>query len=164
MGRDKALLPHPSGGTLLEKQAGLLESLGGPVFLLSGNGRRYPALGYPEIPDVQREAGPVGGILAALRDAGDEEALILAVDLPFLSEDSLRLILDRKARADVTLASVDGEAQPVAGLWRSSAIPALEEALKSGNRKLHDVLFELELCLIDLPEKELENWNEPGDL
>jgi molybdopterin-guanine dinucleotide biosynthesis protein A len=36
MGRDKALLPHPEGGTWLERQLRLLAGLGAPLTLLSG--------------------------------------------------------------------------------------------------------------------------------
>ena len=36
MGRDKALLPHPDGGTWLERQLCLLAGLGAPLTLLSG--------------------------------------------------------------------------------------------------------------------------------
>jgi len=50
MGRDKAQLPHPEGGTWLERQLRLLAGLGAPVTLLSGwpaHWRQAAALAAP---------------------------------------------------------------------------------------------------------------------
>ena len=83
----------------------------------------------PTLPDWPRAGmGPLGGLAAAMRYAQDEEyayVLSCSVDAAFLPDD----LLERLGPAPACLA-----AQPVIGIWPTSATAVLEGLLHSEER------------------------------
>jgi molybdopterin-guanine dinucleotide biosynthesis protein A len=192
MGGDKALLPHPEGGTWLERQLRLLAGLGAPVTLLSG----WPAhleqaaalvdplasLGVPlerlreplgprARPGETTPAGPLVA-LARLMDAHPEERLLLCpIDLPALTLPCLRALLDATS-ADPTaiwIAIPDEKGarpQPLVGLYPSHGTRRrrLGEALARGERGLQRWLAGETTRQVPLPPGALVNVNTPEEL
>ncbi len=96
MGADKAVSAW-LGVRAVDRVARLAASLGADPVLTVG--RR--SHGLPFIPDAVPLGGPVGGILAgldALRDAGCDLALVLAVDAPTLRPEDLQPLLHWEGR------------------------------------------------------------------
>ncbi len=160
MGRDKAMLEHPEGTTLLERAARLLETAIGPPLLLSGDGRRYPQFDYAELADPKPDCGPLGGILAAVDDASPSPALILAVDMPFVLAEDLAALM-AAAGPGVTLAVAEGRRHPALSIWSPATLPALRDALEAGELALMPLLDRLEVREVELPASRLANWNRP---
>ena len=165
MGTDKALLPHPEGGTLLEHAVALAAALGLEATLLSGEAGRYRHLKLRELSDARPDRGPLGGITAALTDSGSSPALILPVDLPYLKTIHLKRL--RAAyfswKPDLAVATGPGGLQPVLGLWSPSSRVRVEAALAAESRRLQDLLHELEVLLVRFSATALQNWNRPHD-
>ena len=92
MGRDKALLPY-RGITLLEHLARTVQEAAGAVALV-GDPVRYSSLGYPVYRDKFPGCGPLGGIYTALAVSSTDWNLIVACDMPGISVDVLRILLD----------------------------------------------------------------------
>ena len=136
MGRDKALLPAP-GGTLGQQVARMVGAAAGSAVLV-GSPERYGALGYPAIPDRYPGEGPLGGILTALGHTSAEWNLVTACDMPGLTENFLRGLLDaaERAGAEVLLpVGPGGRVEALCGVYRKSAGRALEAAFAAGVRK-----------------------------
>src|SRR5690606_15155389 len=95
MGVDKATLPHPSGSTLLDRQIALLRGLGPAELLVSVRSGQDLGLLDRDVCTVRDDgtAGPLGGIVAALKAATQPRLLVVAVDLPYLDADTLRALL-----------------------------------------------------------------------
>lgn len=87
MGEDKALLAW-DGVRAVDRVAGLAAAAGAGEVVVSGGdyGRRF-------IRDPEEGAGPVAGVLAAMRAVEAERYLILAVDAPTLTADDLAPLL-----------------------------------------------------------------------
>ena len=148
MGRDKALLPHPEGGTWLERQLRLLAGLGAPLTLLSGwpgHLERASALAGPPAslevelelmseqpmgplvleaprgePRPEQPEGPLVA-LARLMEAHPEERLLLCpIDLPALTPSCLRALLEAASGdpAAIWIATAH-QPQPLLGLYPS---------------------------------------------
>ncbi len=162
MGRDKALMEHPEGGTLLERAARLLETVLEPPILLSGDGARYQKFAYPEIADAKPDCGPLGGILAALEHSAPAPVLILAVDMPHVTEADLRSLLESQGPS-LTLAQAKDRLHPALSLWDSSTRDGLREALNAGRYALMPLVEALNPVRVELPAEHLSNWNEPQD-
>jgi len=65
----------------------------GAAHIVTAGGVDY---GFPFVPDLTPSGGPVGGVLSgarALRQAGCDRGLVLAVDAPTLSPDDLAALL-----------------------------------------------------------------------
>ena len=175
MGRDKALLSHPEGGSWLERTLRLLAQLDAPITLLSRHGahlERSEAL-QAELKargvalELIAEPPPWEGPLLALHrlmEQHPEQILLLCpVDMPDLSLGALQALL---AAADPTRLQLahDGERlQPLLGLYPSSApIRAhLAAAVERGERRLQSWLVELPWQAVPLNPRAIRNVNRP---
>lgn len=94
---------------------------------------RLPAR-VPHIFDIHENRGALGGIHAALRDCKNGRAIILAVDLPFVTsaaiENLAQIALESKDYAAVVPIQTDGRPQPLCAVYRAKdCLPRLESLL-----------------------------------
>lgn len=172
MGRDKAFL-ELEGKTLLARA---LETLAGvaPQVAILGSRATFGGFGVV-VEDVYPDRGPLGGIHAAL--ASEHAAdfnVILGVDLPFLTDDLLRFLVER-ARQSAALATVprmEQEWQPVCAVYRREFAESADRALAAGNNKIDPLFATTTVCAVtedDLSRfafsaRMFDNLNTPADL
>jgi molybdopterin-guanine dinucleotide biosynthesis protein A len=123
-------------------------------------GKRADAieLPFPVIDDGTAVRAPLAGIVAGLRAATHDAALVVPVDCPLLDADALR----RLARACRDAAVP--QTGPLPGAYARAALPVLERRLATGQLRLRDALAELDVVVVDLEPQALVNVNEPADL
>jgi molybdopterin-guanine dinucleotide biosynthesis protein A len=186
MGTDKALLPHPAGGTWLEFSLGRLAALPLPITLLSHH-RSHQALARPlrdglgQPITVLEEPPPREGPLLALdrlmAHHPDQGLLLCPVDMPWLEVAALEALLgaaaidaaagasDAAAPAAIRLAHDGRRLQPLLGVY--PAHPGLRRRLHAftagGGRRLQDWLAGEEVVPVALPAAGLRNANRPDD-
>lgn len=167
MGTDKALL-RVDGVAMARRVADALVAGGCvEVAAVGGDGEGLAALGLCVVPDVWPGEGPLGGVVAALRQWPDADAVVVvACDLPRLTGRTVAalataLVANPDAAAAV---GVTDRRQPMCSAWRPSAAVHLGDALERGERRLHTVLQQLRTVEVALPATELLNVNAPGDL
>ena len=93
----------------------------------------------PAIADRHDIAGPVAGLLSALRFGAEldcRQVLTIPADMPFLPPDLVSRLRLAIGEIGCALASSSGHVHPVCGLWRVSALDRSEEYLASGRRSL----------------------------
>jgi molybdopterin-guanine dinucleotide biosynthesis protein A len=187
MGRDKALLPHPEGGSWLERQVRLLAGLGAPVTLLSswpahletaadlGESLRLQGVALELLREPTGEPGrpPAGPLvaLARLMEAHPDERLLLCpIDMPALTLSGLQEMLLASAAdpASIWIAAPDQPGtppQPLVGLYPSDANRRrrLGKALAHGERALLRWLAGERTRRHPLPSAQLMNVNTPED-
>jgi len=88
----------------------------------------------PHIFDCFESRGALGGIHAALTDCQSEWAIILAVDLPFVSSAAIRglkqIAFESKEFSAVVPIQNDGRLQPLCAVYRvNNCLPKLENLL-----------------------------------
>src|SRR5438128_562980 len=105
MGRDKALLPLGSA-TMVEEIAAKVRSVTGSVTLI-GPVEKYAHLGLPIVPDAVENCGPIGGLYTALKMTTSDWNLIVACDMPDLTEAFLKQLL-HEADADCIVPEFNG--------------------------------------------------------
>jgi len=155
MGTDKAFL-QVEGRTLLGRTLDLLCALTLEVRIV-GPADKFALYG-PVIEDVYPGRGPLAGIHAALSASTTELNLILAVDLPFVTESLLRFIVEQARAADavVTVPRIAGGYQPLCAVYRRAFAPLAQAALEAGRNKI-DVLFAATTARV-LEEAELNRF------
>ena len=113
MGRDKALLPHPSGGVWLTALVDQLLPLGHPVWVLSRHAAHAELLAHWPGCSVLLEPPPWNGPLQALArvlpSRPEEALLVLPVDMP-------RLL--KRLRSPGSQANQAQEFHPRGRFWR----------------------------------------------
>jgi molybdopterin-guanine dinucleotide biosynthesis protein A len=118
---------------------------------------------FPQIVDRQPGAGPIAGIAAALESHPKAAWLVLACDLPFLTESVLqRLIAERDAQRLATAfrSAHDGLPEPLCAIWEPGARAAVLAHVANGKQCPRKFLINSDVKLIDLPDpRALDNVN-----
>lgn len=165
MGRDKALLPF-RGAVLAEAVAGTVERAAGAVTLV-GNPEVYARLGFPAIPDLYPGEGPLGGILAALAHSAADWNLMVACDMPGLSVEFLRGLLEAAALADrdaLVPCGPGGRLEPLCAVYHRRSLESFQRAFGAGIRKVTAAFSELQIASWPVPETSpFQNVNTPED-
>jgi molybdenum cofactor guanylyltransferase len=123
-------------------------------------GKRADGLELPFelIDDGTETRAALAGIVAGLRAAPTELAVVLPVDTPLVTPALLGELAAACAEAAVT------QTGPLPAAFRNSALPMLERRLTEGRLALHEALGELETKQVEVDEALLANVNTPDDL
>jgi len=168
MGTDKAWLAY-HGRPQAVHAAELLARVCSRVYVSTRPGMdQGPDLGTaPRIEDTFLDLGPLGGILSAQRTHPNAAWLVLACDLPFVTEDTLRRLL--KGRNPLKLATAfqsasDGLPEPVCAVYEPKSVFRLLDAVATGRPCPRQTLIQADPCLLPAPGlRELMNINRPEE-
>jgi molybdopterin-guanine dinucleotide biosynthesis protein A len=122
----------------------------------SAQGLELPFLLTDDGTDVQ---APLAGVVAGLRAAETEVALVVPVDTPLVGPDHLRALAD----ACSGLVAVP-QTGPLPCALRREALPTLERELGAGRLALRDAFAALSATVVALDADALANVNTPADL
>ena len=168
MGSDKALLSYDGKTTQLERTAALLQSACPRVFISQREEQPFPTPTGTEVifDSVDEARGPLRGILSAMRAHPEAHWLVLACDLPNLTNSALeKLIAEFQAAPSSELTAYrsthDGLPEPLCAIYPSGSDTGLlalaQELGKSCPRKL---LIIKEAALVDQDDpRSLDNIN-----
>jgi molybdopterin-guanine dinucleotide biosynthesis protein A len=118
---------------------------------------------YDTISDLHSDLGPLAGIQAALRTHPDHAWLVLACDLPFLEETTLRHLIAHRAADRLATAyrsQFDGLPEPLCAIYEPGSLAALETWIAQGERCPRGWMARADVELLALPEAHaLDNVN-----
>ncbi len=167
-GRDKARVRW-RGRTLL---AHVLDSLQEAEERFVVASRPYPEAGVPVFSDRFAGSGPLAGVHAALFYARTDVVAVAACDLPNLTADYWRYLLDRLGGAPaVAVLGPGGRPEPLAAFYTRTLLLRAERMLETGERRVARLLVEAGARFLPWSEvaerfgpRVLWNVNRPGDL
>jgi len=118
---------------------------------------------HPQIVDRQPGIGPIAGISAALLEHPKAAWLVVACDLPFLTERTLEHLIAQRDASKVATAyrsAHDGLPEPLCAIWEPSAREPVLAYIASGKQCPRKFLINSDAKLLDLPERQaLDNVN-----
>nr|WP_256359556.1 molybdenum cofactor guanylyltransferase [Synechococcus sp. UW106] len=172
MGRDKALLPHPSGGVWLTALVDQLLPLGYPVQVLSRHRQHAEVLELRPGCSVLLEPPPWNGPLQALARVlplpPGEALLVLPVDMPRLrTAVFVQLIAAWNRSPEQAAVAHDGQRlQPLLAVIPSGPPfrSCLDQQLQRGELRWMDWLMRVPHQSVRLPAEALLNANCSADL
>ena len=149
MGMDKADLML-NGETLLHRAIRRLQ----PHFstLLISVRHPRPSVTLPQLCDPSSMAGPMAGIIAALRMAKTRWLFAVACDMPFVSENLIRALATYRRNQPAVVAEVGGVLQPLFGFYAADALPLMERNIAAGKGSLQYLLREQNITTINEAE------------
>jgi molybdopterin-guanine dinucleotide biosynthesis protein A len=170
MGRPKHLITDNSGVTWLQRITLLLQSQVDGI-VLSGKGEVPEELEdmirLPDIPDL---AGPLAGILSAMRWNPTASWLVVACDMPDITEEALTWLLARR-RPGVwgTLARLqkNGPVEPLLAHYDSRCRPLFEDMAQRGHLRIGMVADHPNIETPPVPRQLLPSWrnvNTPAEI
>lgn len=168
MGQDKALLPL-RGQPMIVHIAETMQTVFDHVCIVSDRSTSYQSFGLPIIPDRVKNAGPMGGIQAALHTYHPEDMFVVGCDTPYVSGALIRHILLRGQGASACIPKLDGYIHPLCGYYSHACLTEIERHVTSGRLKLLDFLDAIHARAITIstnlpfysPDL-LRNFNEPS--
>jgi molybdenum cofactor guanylyltransferase len=164
MGRDKALLAI-EGTVLVTRTATLVRAVTGTVTLI-GAPERYTQLGFPAVADLIPDSGPIGGLYTALRTTRADWNLLVACDMPRLTEAFLRELMAAAARigAACLVPETASGRHPLCAVYHRCALPEITAAVEAKRFKMHDLLKALGAEAWPVADSAiLENVNTPQE-
>ena len=168
MHRDKASLQY-RGKTQLDRTIELAKRHVARVFVsVRANQTLDPNRAqYPMIVDSVEGEGPIAGIRSALAAHPTTAWLVLACDLPFLSDAAIEALLqarDPKRLATAYISAHDGLPEPLCAIWESAAAPALADYQAGGGHCPRKFLIRHGARLLDpVDPRALDNVNTPEE-
>ncbi|MCU5773469.1 molybdenum cofactor guanylyltransferase MobA [Erwiniaceae bacterium BAC15a-03b] len=127
----------------------------------------YQLSGLPVISDAfPGYAGPLAGMLAALRFINNDWALFAACDTPFIPHNLAERLWQQKGEADAVWARSDERDHPTLALIHCRVADRLTDFLTRGDRKLMLFLQEIAAKAVIFPDdrQSFININTPDDL
>ncbi|MGD0494192.1 MAG: NTP transferase domain-containing protein [Steroidobacteraceae bacterium] len=168
MKRDKAMLIY-QGKSQLDRAVELAARHVSPVFVSvrgsqSGDSARAR---YPLIVDSVAGQGPIVGIRSALAAHPGVAWLVVACDLPFLSDGALsQLLAERDPTASATAYSSvhDGLPEPLCAIWEPKAAAEIDAFLAKGKDCPRKFLMNHSVRLLEPKDRRaLDNVNTPEE-
>jgi molybdopterin-guanine dinucleotide biosynthesis protein A len=156
MGTDKALLTL-GGRTLVERTLECLRQLTSDVRVI-GDRPAYRAFGAPVEADLYPGTGTLGGIATALATSQHEFVLVVACDMPFLSESLLRRMAEIPRDYDVLVPITSNSRSQQGGsttyetlhaIYRRTCLPYIEAELRAGRLKVIGFFEHVRIVTLD---------------
>ncbi len=169
MGHDKALL-NRDGQSQLAFATGVLAACVDRVFVSTRADQKDDTerAQYEQIVDRYDDIGPVAGILSALEEHPDVDWLVVACDLPNISEQTIRNLLQHRGGEQSFTAyksSYDGLPEPLCAVYHSGCTDILRQFVNDGLNCPRKILIRSETHLLTQPDpRALDNVNTPDDL
>lgn len=143
-GKVKALLPF-SGELMIERQIREMKTICDEVIVVTNQpGIFLPVLdrSIRIITDYFPSKGPLSGMHAALSLARHSEVWIVGCDMPFLSAEAAKAMLELKKamKCDAVVPLVDGKTHPLHGVYSKSCADAISALLLSGEYRVMEML------------------------
>jgi len=169
MGQDKALLKN-RGQSQLAYVAGVLNACVAKVFVSTRADQTHDKerAQLDQIVDRYDDLGPVAGILSALEASPEVDWLVVACDLPNITEQTIRYLLQQRGgEQDFTAftSSYDGLPEPLCAVYHSGCEAIVRRFVDDGVNCPRKILIRSNTRLLEQPDpKALDNVNTPDDL
>ena len=171
MGQDKALLKF-NGKPQIENAYELLQKFCAHVFISIRNDQPVGAISnHPNqyITDALEFTGhgPISGILSAMKEYPEANWLILACDLPFVTEETIETLIknrDPQKTATAFLSSTDNLPEPLCAIWEGRSYNQILKLFQENIHCPRKILLKSTPKLIPQPNpKWLTNINTPEE-
>ena len=135
MGSDKSLLPL-DGARFIDHIYRRLDNLFEEVLVVTNSPGLYPQLPCRKVADIYLARGSLAGIHSGLCHARFGRVFVVACDMPCLNTGAIRYICSRAEAGDVVIPASERGPEPLHALYARSCLPAMEEALEAGRRRI----------------------------
>jgi molybdopterin-guanine dinucleotide biosynthesis protein A len=176
-GENKALL-RVDGRRIIDRQLDVLRRLfaDDAIVIAANDPAPYADLPHRVVADPIPNAGPLGGLLAAIEatSTDHEHVLLLACDMPWIDVAALRLVVAPEDHSDIVIPIVAGRPEPLFARYARGIAPIVVRRLAGARHCMRDLsedpalrvthIDEAALRAIDPALRFLSNCNTPADL
>lgn len=103
----------------------------------------YVFMGYPMVKDEIKGIGPISGIYSCLKASTTVDNFIISCDMPLISADLIRFIVDNRENYDVVIPVFNNFPEPLCAYYNKNIVPEIETFIKNGVYKIQEVVRKL---------------------
>jgi len=155
LGRDK-LLEKVGKTSLLEQVLSRIETLSKNIIIVTSGERTFSQLSnYPTVKitsDIIPGKGSLGGIYTGLVESDSFYNLVIAADMPFLSEPLLRYMVEVSDGFDFVLPRIDNLYEPLHAIYSKNCIAPCELLLKQNRRVIIELFDYVKVRFVEAEE------------
>lgn len=151
MGSDKSLLPI-HGARFIDHTYRCLSELFDEVIIVTNSPSLYDGIPCSKVPDIYYAQGSLAGIHSGLCHARHERVFVVACDMPFVDSAVVRHICSRANEGDVVIPVGERGSEPLHALYSKGCLPAMEEVLDAGRKRIVEFFPQVEVVEIGARE------------
>ena len=119
-GLNKAgLTLHPGGPSVLDRQLARLRRVVDHTIIIANDADAFGSFGVPVIPDMRPDDGALGALYTAIQAAPTDRTLVMACDMPFVSEPLLAYLVGAGGAADIAIPRTARGYEPLCATYSS---------------------------------------------
>jgi len=122
------------GIRIIDRQIAVLRKVANPIFIVAQDPEPFASLGLEVLADVVPDCGALGGVYTAIVRSPRPRTLIVAGDLPFLSEALLERLVER-TDADLVVPRGPRGYEPLCAVYSSACAEPIRRRLENGALK-----------------------------
>ena len=169
-GRDKGAL-LVDGRAILDRQIGALAPLTDDLMVVGDRAIAPRAIALRVIPDAVPGCGPLGGLHAALSAARGELLLLVACDMPYLSQAFAEYLLSLAGDADIVVPQSERGYHPLCAVYTRACLEPAAAQLADRRLKMREFVDRMRTRVVPVedirrfgdPHRLLANVNTPTD-
>lgn len=142
MGTNKALLKIKETPNVERILTALRPHFPHPI-LVTNDPDLYHFLGIKTCTDYFPGKGPLAGIHAGLSASPYEVNVSAACDMPFVSAELAKALVEKSQGYDAVIPVIGGKQQPLFAVYKKSLISVIEEKLQNDQLRMKDLLSEV---------------------
>ena len=164
MERDKTLLPFQGYPTLCEYQYRRMQKIFSHVYISTKDSRKFD-FDADFILDGAEAFAPTYALKRILESVKEPYLFVMAVDMPFLSEETVNTLIEAFDPAyDAVIAREGRIVHTLCGIYNKSILPRFEEAVKADKHKLQLLLQEAHTRYVTIDDpRSFVNLNYPHE-
>lgn len=162
MGKDKRrVLFH--GSTLLETSVNRLRNITDELIVVTCEEKEGFDIGDVRfVKDLQKNKGPMIGILSGLSEMKNSYGIVTTVDNPLIPEEFLNYMKEEAIGYDLTVPKWKRGTEPLVAVYSKNLIPVMNEWIKKGkNLAPHLLTQEPNLRVRFVEEEEIDKFGDP---
>jgi molybdopterin-guanine dinucleotide biosynthesis protein A len=106
------------------------------LMIVTNTPEEYLNLGIPTVVDIIPRKGPLSGVHAGLVNSKDYYNLVVACDMPFISQRLAEYLLERVPGYAAAVARIGGRPQPLFAVYSKACIEPIEQFLHADRRSI----------------------------
>lgn len=163
-GSNKAFATY-EGIPLIDRVVNVMSPLFQKLVIVTNNPAEYERLHLPLLRDLEPYKGPLGGIYTALRQTSNDTLFVVGCDMPLLSEEVIRKIIEQGKGADAAVPVWENNREYLMALYSRRLLPLFGRFLREGRLSLRGLCGEVNnIVWVPIDGKLAWNVNTEGDL
>ena len=139
-GLNKAtLILHPGSASVLDRQLARLRRVVDRTIIIANDAEPFSGAGVPVIPDMVPHGGALGALYTAVHAAGTDWTLVIACDMPFVSERLLAHLVSVGDPVDIAIPRTARGYEPLCATYSRRSATELRRLIDERRFRLSDV-------------------------